>query len=178
MSSANDSATGSVGGTAGQVTILGRIAQSLADRTGVTLQYERRTSFGALPTAVVTTPALFFDDGVYDDPFASNARAVSGSAKQLFRNGMTLEAFAAYTQKDYRGTAARGLDGLPLASGELRADRIWRAGAAWTLGVLRERTGPVGVHVVLDYQFTRQASNDAYYNYTSHGLGLGLSVSY
>jgi hypothetical protein len=178
MSSAMYSATGSVGGTAGQVTVLGRIAQSLADRTGVTLQYTQRTSFGALPTAVVTTPALFFDDGVYDDPFASNARATSGSIKQAFQNGMTLEGVGAYTQKDYRGTAALGLDGLPLAGGELRADRIWRAGVAWKLRVLREWTGPVGVHLVLDYQFTRQQSNDAYYNYSSHGLGLGLSMSY
>jgi hypothetical protein len=178
MGSAAHPATGSVGGTAGQVTLLARIAQSLADRTGVTLQYLQRTSFGALPTAVVTTPALFFDDGVYDDPFASNARAVAGSVKQVLQNGMTIEGFGAYTQKDYRGTAALGLDGLALASGELRADRIWRAGAAWSLPVLRERTGPLGLHLVLDYQFTRQQSNDAYYNYSSHGLGFGLSVSY
>ena len=61
-------ATSSVGGTAGLVSVLGRVAQSLADRTGVSLQYLQRTSFGALPTVVVTTPALFFDDGVYDDP--------------------------------------------------------------------------------------------------------------
>jgi hypothetical protein len=44
MSSAAYSTTGSVGGTAGQVTVLTRIAQSLADRTGVTLQYLQRTS--------------------------------------------------------------------------------------------------------------------------------------
>jgi hypothetical protein len=178
MSSGAYSTTGSVGGTAGQVTLLARIAQSLADRTGVTLQYLQRTSFGALPTAVVTTPALFFDDGVYDDPFASNARDVRGSVKQVLQNGMTLQGSGAWAQKDYRGTAALAFDGLPLASGELRADRIWRAGAAWTLPVLRERTGPVGLALVLDYQFTRQQSNDAYYNYSSHGLGFGLSVSY
>jgi hypothetical protein len=178
MSSAAYSTTGSVGGTAGQVTLLTRIAQSLADRTGVTLQYLRRTSFGALPTAVVTTPALFFDDGVYDDPFASNAREVRGSVKQVLQNGMTIQGSGAWARKDYRGTSALGLDGLPLDSRDLRADRIWRAGAAWTMPVLRERTGPVGLALVLDYQFTRQQSNDAYYNYSSHGLGFGLSVSY
>lgn len=178
MSSATHSNTGSVGGTAGQVTVLTRIAQSLADRTGVTLQYLQRTSFGALPTAVVTTPALFFDDGVYDDPFASTAREVRGSVKQVLQNGMIIEGSATYAHKDYRGTAAFGLDGLALASGDLRADRIWRAGVAWTLPVLRERTGPLGLALVLDYQFTRQQSNDAFYNYSSHGLGFGMSVSY
>jgi hypothetical protein len=178
LSSAAYSTTGSTGGTAGQVTVLARAAQSLADRTGVTLQWRQRTSFGALPTAVVTTPALFFDDGVYDDPFASNAWEARGSIKQVLQNGMTLEGSGGWARKDYRGTSALGLDGLPLPSGELRADRIWRAGAAWTLPVLRERTGPVGLALVLDYQFTRQQSNDAYYNYSSHGLGFSLSVSY
>ncbi len=102
MSSAAYSATGSVGGTAGQVTVLGRIAQSLADRTGVTLQYMQRTSFGALPTAVVTTPALFFDDGVYDDPFASNARAV-----------LWIRQAAVPERHDARGVRRIHAEGLP-----------------------------------------------------------------
>lgn len=178
VSSPTASTTGSVGGTAGQVTLLGRVAQSLADRTGVTLQYLRRTSFGALPTAVVTTPALFFDDGVYDDPFASDARTVRGSVKQVLQNGMALEGSGTWMRKDYRGTAALDIEGVALANGELRADRIWRAGAAWTMPVLRERTGPVGLELVVDYQFTRHRSNDAFYNYSSHAFGLGLSVSY
>jgi hypothetical protein len=160
------------------VTVLGRVAQSLADRTGVSLQYLQRTSFGALPTAVVTTPALFFDDGVYDDPFASNAADVRGSLKQLLHNGMALEAAGAWTRKDYRGTVALGLDGMPVAGDPLRADRIWRAGASWTIPILRERTGPLDLGVALDYLFTRHRSNDAFYNYSSHAVGFGFTVGY
>jgi hypothetical protein len=178
MSSSGTLAAGAIGGTAGQLTLLGRVGQSLADRTGITLQYVQRVSFGALPTAVVTTPALFFDDGVYDDPFASDARTVRGSIKHVRPNGMALEASGAWTGKDYRGTSALDVEGLALPGGDLRADRIWRAGAAWTVPLLCERTGPLGLEVVVDYQFTQHRSNDAFYNYSSHAVGLGLSVSY
>lgn len=178
VSSAAYSSGGSIGGTAGQVTLLGRIAQSLTDRTGVTLQYVERAGFGALPTAVVTTPALFFDDGVYDDPFANDARTLRASLKHVLPSGMRLEGSGAWMRKSYRGTAALDVEGYELAGGERRADRIWRAGAAWTLPVMRERTGPVDVELSFDYQFTRHRSNDAFYNYSSHAFGLGLSVGY
>jgi hypothetical protein len=168
----------SVGGAAGQVTVLGRIAQSLTDRTGVTLQYSLRNSFGALPTAVVTTPALFFDDGVYDDPFASDAGALRVSLKHLLANGMTVGGSGVRVRKDYRGTLALDPGGLPLPSGELRADRIWQTGAAWTMPLLGERTGQVGLALVIDYQYTRHRSNDAFYNYSSHAVGFAVSVAY
>ena len=178
MSTPSHSPTGSVGGTAGQVTVLGRVAQSLTDRTGVTLQYSRRDSFGALPTAVVNTPALFFDDGVYDDPFASDAGALRVSLKHLLRGGMTIDGMGVWVRKDYRGTAALDAEGYALATGDLRADRIWQAGASWTMPAFRERTGPVGFDLFVDYLYTRHRSNDAFYNYSSHGFGIGVSMAY
>ncbi len=178
LATTTSSAAGSVSGTAGQVTVLGRVAQSLADRTGVTLQYQQRVSFGALPTAVVTTPALFFDDGVYDDPFASNAAGLRASLKHILQNGMALEAAGAWTGKDYRGTVALGADGLPRPGDALRADRIWRAGASWTAPILGERTGAWNLGLSLDYLFTRHQSNDAFYDFTSHAVGFGVKVAY
>jgi hypothetical protein len=44
--------------------------------------------------------------------------------------------------------------------------------------VLRERTGPVGFDVFIDYRYTRHQSNDAFYNYTSHAFGFGVSMAY
>ena len=178
MSTPSHSPTGSVGGTAGQVTFLGRVAQSVTDRTSVTLQYSRRDSFGALPTAVVTTPALFFEDGVYDDPYASDAGALRVSLKRLLGNGMTIDGMGVWVRKDYRGTAALDAEGLALAAGDLRADRIWQAGASWTMPAFRERTGPVGFDVFIDYRYTRHRSNDAFYNYSSHAFGIGVSMAY
>jgi hypothetical protein len=157
---------------------MGRVAQSLADRTGVSVQYTRRVSFGGVPTAIVTTPALFFEDGIYDDPFASNAHALRGTLKQVFSSGAQLEGGGTWLLKDYRATPALNLDGSVNVAAGPRADRIWRTGAAWTQPILPSRTGPVGLNFVVDYWYTSHESNDAFYNYTSHALGVGVSVSY
>jgi hypothetical protein len=161
---------------AGQLTVLGRVAQSLTDRTGVSLQYSRRTSFGDTPSVVVTTPALFFDDGIYDDPYASRADGVRATLKRALAHGAEIEGFASWSKKDYRGTLA--LDALGAAAGGLRADTITRAGASVSWPLFAEWTGQLGIALNGNYAFTRHRSNDAYYNYTSHGVGLGVTVSY
>ncbi len=166
------------GALSGQVTVLGRIAQSLADRTGVTLQYTRRASFGDLPSVLVTTPAVFFEDGIYDDPFASRVHVVRATAKHVRPGGLEVELVGLWMGKDYRGARALDLDGLELLRGELREDRVWRSGAGVSIPLLPKKTGPVGLALDADYWFTRHRSNDLFYNYRSHRLGLGLTVTY
>ena len=166
------------GDVSGQVTLLGRIAQSLSDRTGATLQYMRRSSFGGLPAAVVTTPALFFEDGVYDDPYASNADFARTTVKHVWSNGLEVEAAGAWLGKSYRGLQALDLEGAPLPGGDLREDRIWRAGLGGSIPLFPSRTGAVGLNLDVDYWYTDHRSNDAYYNYRSHVVGVGVTVKY
>ena len=166
------------GALSGQVTLLGRIAQSLGDRTGSSFQYVRRSSFGDLPSAVVTTPALFFEDGIYDDPYASNADYLRAAVKHVRPGGLEVEASGAWLGKDYRGMQALGLDGEALPGGDLREDRIWRAGIAWSIPLFPSKTGPVGLNLDVDYWYTDHQSNDLYYNYRSHVVGVGVTVKY
>jgi len=163
---------------AGLISWTARIAQSLTDRTGASFQYAQRITFGRVAPLVVTTPALYFDDGVYDDPFASDARVPSVTLKHLFAGGMAVEAFASRMLKDYNALLALDRNGAGLPSLALRKDRIWRAGAGWTMPLLPSKTGPLGIDLNVDYLFTRHQSNDAFYNYTSHAIGIGATVSY
>lgn len=158
--------------------VLGRVAQSLGDRTGAWLQYAARWSRGDVPPALVTTPALFFDDGVYDDPFASDARRLTAGLKHVFASGATAQAFGSWQRKDYRGAPALDADGLGLASGALRRDRITSAGASLELPVFVEKTGRVELSLDLGYRYTRHRSNDAFYDYRSHSIGLGAGVGF
>ena len=80
--------------------------------------------------------------------------------------------------KDYRRLPAFGLDGLAVADAALRADRIWQAGATWTLPVPRDRTGRVDLDLVVDYWLTDHRSNDAFSNYRSQAVGAGVTLSY
>jgi hypothetical protein len=166
------------GDRAGLVTLIGRVAQSLADRTAIILQVSDRTTFGQVPPVVVTTPALFFDDGIYDDPFSSDARTVRLGLKQAFANGSTLEGAGSWTRKRYNSTPGLDLAGVELPGGPLRDDRLWRAEAGWSFPLMSGRTGPLDLGLLLHYGFVMHESNDAFYNYRSHGAGFGFSVGY
>ena len=163
---------------AGQVTWLARVAQSLEDRTGLSVQYSRRHTFGSLPPAVVETPALFFDDGVYDDRFASGRTAVDVTLKRVFARGDDVRVWTSWSRKAYTATLALDLSGAPLAGEPLRRDRLFRAGADWTLPVAPDRTGAVALDLVLQYAYTRHESNDLFYRYRSHVAGIGVLVGF
>ncbi len=165
-------------GTAGLVSGLFRAAQSLSDRTGVHGQMAFRTTFGAVPPALVTTPAGFFDDGVYDDPFASDAISGQGGLTRAFKSGAEIEAIVNYADRRYTSTPALDATGSELAGSPLRQDRVWRGGVAWSQPILGSHTGKAALSVDLGYRFIASSSNDAFYDYTSHGFALGFSVHY
>lgn len=171
---------GAVGGPAqaDRVNWLLRVAQSLADRTGLSLQYSQRLSSGDVPPALVSTPALFFDDGVYDDPFASDALVFRGALKQSFADGAWIEASGGWTRRDYRAQPALDATGLARTDGSMRTDRVSQAGLAAAVPVFGTRAGTWTVELQPSWRFTRSRSNDAYYDYSSHAVALGVSFSY
>lgn len=163
---------------AGQLTLFGRIAQSLTDQTGVHVEASRRFTFGDRAPAVIATPELLFDDGVYDDPYASDAVTWRAGIKHVSSGGLTLEGGLNRFVKDYTATLALGPEGAPAAGLALRSDDIWQVDASCTLPLWPDRTGKAALAAVISYRFVDHSSNDAYYNYRSQGLGVGLSVEY
>ena len=155
-----------------------RVAQSLADRTGLSVDYSARHTSGEVPPALITTPAHFYDDGVYDDPYASDARTVGANLKHVFVGAGVVRGWVVWQRKDYRATPALDLNGGPIESGDLRQDRVWRAGAGWRAPLFPARTGRVQVDLDLGYAFTDHLSNDAFYNYASHAFGVSLWLAY
>jgi len=165
-------------GTAGLVSGLFRAAQSLSDRTGVHGQIAFRTTFGAVPPGLVTTPAGFFDDGVYDDPFASDAVSGQAGLTQAFASDAELEALLNFADRRYTSTPALDATGGELPGSPLRHDRVWRGGIVWSQPILGSRTGRATLSVDLAYRFIASSSNDVFYDYTSHGFALGFSIHY
>ena len=163
---------------AGQLTWLVRAAQSLGLRTGLSLQYTRRSVFGSVPPVVVTTPALLFEDGVYDDPYASDAAAVRGTLKRVFAGGAEAEIGVYRLDKTYVSTLALDESGESLPDGALRLDTVWRAAASASVPVVGARTGSVSLALELRWEYTRHRSNDAFYRYDAHTLGVGISAAY
>jgi hypothetical protein len=155
-----------------------RAAQSLGERAGLSLQYARRSVFGSVPPVVVTTPALFFEDGVYDDPYASDASSARAVLKRVFGRGAEAAVEGYWLDKAYAATPALDESGEPRPDGALRADTVWRAAASASVPVLGNRTGAVALALELRWQYTRHRSNDAFYRYDAHAVGVGISAAY
>jgi hypothetical protein len=163
---------------AGQVTWLARVAQGLGESTGLSLQYTRRSVFGSVPPVVLTLPPLFFEDGVYDDPYASDAAAARGVLKHVFPGGGVVEVAGYWLDKAYVATVALDASGEPLPDGALRADTVWQGAVSASVPVLGSRTGAVSLALELGWDYTRHRSNDAFYRYDAQSVRVGLSARY
>ena len=164
--------------TAGQLAWMLRVAQSVGPRTGLSLQYTRRSVFGAVPPVVVTTPALLFEDGVYDDPYASDASSVRGRLKHVFGSGAVASIEGQWLDKAYVSTVALDGTGALLSDGALRKDTVWAAAASASVPVLGSRTGAISLALELGWRYTHHRSNDAFYRYNAHAVAAGLSAAY
>jgi hypothetical protein len=172
------SATGGNADRAGQFTLLLRVAQSLGERTGLSLQGSWRGTGGSVPPALVTTPAGLFDDGVYDDPFASGLVAAQLRLKHVRPGGGAVEAGLRRFRQAYTAALALGADGLPLGGDSLREDQVWRADASAEVPLFPSRSGVFDLRLQLGYAYTQSRSNDAFYDYRNHAGGITLAVSY
>lgn len=167
--------TGTAGEHARQWNAMLRVAQGLGERTGAWAQGFVRRTGGDVPPGIVATPAGFFDDGVYDDPFASDLGALSVGSKHAFAGGAELQAQGSWQKKNFTAVAALDATGLALQGGALREDRITRGGVS--LSMPMPAPGAFSLGLALEYSFTRSRSNDAYYDYRSHAVGVALTVS-
>jgi len=162
---------------AGLVSAYLRVAQSIAERIGLSAELFHRGLFGDAPPAVVTTPPGLFDDGVYDDPFASAMTSARLSLKGLPQRGPSWLVTGTWQDKPYENTPALDPTGLPIA-GQLRHDRVVRAGASLSWPIAPGRTGAAEIAFVPAYDFTRSRSTTSDYNYTAHTVTFGVTIGY
>jgi hypothetical protein len=147
-----------------------RLAQSLDDRTGVWLEREARRTRGDLPPAVVWTPPLFFEDGVYDDPYAIDARTWRAGAKHAFERGDQVGIWGSRSQRSFPGLEVEGLPGVG------RRDTLIRAGAEGVFPLLRSEH--VGLDLEAGFQYVDHRSPESWARYTARVMRLGLQLAF
>jgi hypothetical protein len=170
--------TSSQRGAAGLATGMVRVAQSLSDRTGIHVEASARRTFGAVPPLLVFTPAGFLEDGIYDDPFASQAAFLSTGVKRVFASSGTVALDGWWARKSFTSAAALDEAGEALAGAPLRRDQISIGRISWSQPLLPSRTGAVAVNVETAFRLLRHHSNDALYDYSARVFTLGLTVRY
>ena len=150
-----------------------RIAQSLDDRTGVWLEREERRASGDAPPALVWTPPLFYDDGVYDDPYVIEARTWRAGARRAFARGDELTVWIDRSGRNYDGLYVVNDAGTPPT---LRSDTLLRSGIDASI-VLRSLPA-VDVILLSGYSYVQNVSNDQAESYRSHIGSIGLSFRF
>jgi hypothetical protein len=137
-----------------------RVAQSLDDRTGIWIEREDRRVGGEIPPTIVWTPPLFYEDGVYDDPYVVEAGTWRAGAKHVFASGHELAGWGSHSDRNYAGLE--------------RADALSRAGvqAIVPLTALTRAS----VDAVVDYSYVRNVSSVALENYRASQMSAGLRI--
>ncbi|MBM3908174.1 MAG: hypothetical protein FJ363_08885, partial [Gemmatimonadetes bacterium] len=170
--------TSSQRGAAGLATGMIRIAQSLSDRTGVHVEASVRRAFGAVPPLLVFTPAGFLEDGIYDDPFASEASFLATGVKHVFASSATLALDGWWASKAFTSSVALDGAGEALDGAPLRRDRIGIGRITWTQPLLPSRTGAAALSLETSLRLLRHHSNDVIYDYSARVFTIGLTVRY
>jgi hypothetical protein len=139
-----------------------RVAQSLDDRTGVWIEREERRTRGDLPPTIVWTPPLFYDDGVYDDPYVVDARTWRAGARHVFAAGAEIGGWVSESDRSYAGLT--------------RNDTLRRAGLEAIIPLVSSAQGDVSA--VIGYSFFRNASSDVLESYRAHQAIVGLRFGF
>lgn len=139
-----------------------RVAQSLADRTGVWIEREQRRTSGDLPPAIVWTPPLFYEDGVYDDPYVIDADTWRAGVKHLFAGGAEIGATASVSDRTYAGLT--------------RADRLTRGLIDTSWPLMSGKSG--SLDAVIAYSYFRNTSNELGESYRAHQFSAGVRLGF
>jgi hypothetical protein len=139
-----------------------RVAQSLDDRTGIWIERESRRNGGDLPPAIVWTPPLFYEDGVYDDPYVVEAGTWRAAVKHQFAGGYELSAWGSRSARTYAGLE--------------RADILTRASVQGVVPVTS--SARAAVDAVLEYSYFRNASSYALESYQASQVSAGLRLAF
>lgn len=139
-----------------------RVAQSLDDRTGFWIEREQRRTSGDLPPALVWTPPLFYEDGVYDDPYVVDADTWRAGVKHIFASGIEIGATGSVSDRAYAGLT--------------RADRLTRARFETTWPFVSGRSG--SIDGVASYAFFQNASSEPDESYRAHQVTVGVRFGF
>jgi hypothetical protein len=150
-----------------------RVAQSLDDRTGVWVEREQRRANGDAPPALVWTPPLFYDDGVYDDPYVVESRSWRAGARRVFARGDELAIRIDRSVRDFDGLDVLDDAGIAMAT---RSDTLLRSGIDAEI-VIRS-TPAVDLILLAGYGYVRNTSKDEAETYRSQIGSIGLSIRF
>jgi len=153
-----------------------RVAQSLSQTTGLSLQYLRRWDVSER-TRFLSRGAVDFqgDEELWDDPYGYQGNEYNVTLTQHFPWNMTARVSTDYLAKDYGRRIFTATD-ADIPTGPLRNDTRFVTG----LELKKTFDGALGFFdgftMSMSYFYQRNMSNDAYYNFRNNSASVGMTA--
>jgi hypothetical protein len=152
-----------------------KIAQSLAEKTGLSILYSQSWNLNSSQTLnVVFDPNLIFDKEIYDDPYSYESRELTATLTHYFTNNYKLQLYAFYFDKSYNYNS----DIINFANNDNRAD------ATKGIGFMVEKNFDANflifqnIKLNLNYLYLNNSSNSEIFNFNSNEFGLNFKTNF
>lgn len=161
--------------TVSQIQYWMRIAQSLADNSGLAIQYNARLSLSGSTRYLAGLPYDYFDESdIFDDPMGYELQSLGLEFTQLFQPTLTMKASIYAGRKEYSSQGIY-LDEENFDESTLRNDQYKTARVSLIKNI---SLGNAGLSFLLEYQWLKNESNSFWYKYTNHYTNFSISLSF
>ncbi|MBC8184423.1 hypothetical protein H8E88_25285 [candidate division KSB1 bacterium] len=152
-----------------------KVAQSLGDKTSLSLKYLNRLNPGLVTgsAAVMNTDDLFTEDELFDDRYGYRGHEFSLNFTHYLPAYIKFELGSVYYLKDYHNRQLYDIDGNLDISGDTRSDQrslIW-GGLSRSFAV---NWGIKNIKLSLQGGYLKNDSNAGYYRFDNYFGSLGL----
>lgn len=152
-----------------------KVSRPVFSSTGVMGYVRSRTNSGDADVFITgLSPDSFSEDDLFDDRYSYESREFGVMVSHRLPMAVMLRTGYDYAVKEYRQQAL-ALDGTALPSGEARSDTV---SSLWIRAEkpLNVSDGAVRLNLYGEYRWLRNMSNDAYYDYDSRSVSVGLGL--
>mgnify|MGYP001195922417 CR=1 FL=1 len=151
-----------------------RVAQSLAENTGLALNYNVKRILAGSGYSASLIQSTYGDIELYEDPVSQDGYSVGGILTQMFESGMSIKLAYSYADKSYPS------QGIYLSETEenidiSRLDKQTYFSASITKPFYFDTENGSELDVNLNYHLIKNTSNSYYFNYNVNAISLSLS---
>ncbi|MDQ7817613.1 MAG: hypothetical protein RDU14_11370 [Melioribacteraceae bacterium] len=155
-----------------------RVAQSLAEETGIAAQFTNRSILNGFATSVKEINMVYGDEAeIFDDPINYEGNNLSFELTQVLFNDMTLKAGYYFNKKYY---PSQGIyDELSAYdTGIMRTDTQNIFSLYLSKRFSLDSSDNVGLSAGLTFRSINNKSNSYWFNYKSNSINLSLSLGF
>jgi hypothetical protein len=148
-----------------------RIGQSLGEKTGLSLSAGYRYNFQQSARYLASEYGSLSEDELFNDHYGYEGLREGVLLTHLLPSAITLRLRFDHEQRDYALLGAYDLAGVQTAAQRQDGYNVYSA-------TIEKKWENFPLTLMLSYEYIKNASNDAYYNYTNNVFSVGLTVPF